>query len=86
MKTFDELKSLMTRGLVELRRLEASRFTTIEERHIKEQDIGHFCYEAEEDLGTLELNALKRTVGLSEIQWRTHKAKFIEGSSPEELT
>ncbi len=86
MKSFEELRSMLSRDLAELRKLEESRFTTIEERHTKEQDIGRLCYEAEEDLGTLELNALKRTVGLGEIQWRTYKAKFIEGSSPEELT
>ena len=85
MKTFDELKAGLSRDLTELGKLEESRFTTLEERHVKEQEIGRLCYEAEEDLGTLELNALKRTVGLSESQWRTYKAKFIAGSSPEEL-
>jgi hypothetical protein len=86
MKTFDELRSILSRDLAELRKLEESRFTTIEERHVKEQDIGRLCYEAEEDLDILELNVLKRTVGISEIQWRAYKAKFIEGSSPGELT
>ncbi len=69
MKSFEELRSMLSRDLAELRKLEESRFTTIEERHTKEQDIGRLCYEAEEDLGNLELNALKRTVGLGEIQW-----------------
>ena len=86
MKTFDELKSLLTKDLAELRQLEASRFTSIEKRHVKEQAIGWLCYEAEEDLATLELNMLKRTLGISESRWRAYKAKFIAGSSPEDLT
>lgn len=85
MKTFDELKSLMTRDLFELRKLEEGRFTTIEKRHVKEQEIGRHCYEAEEDLSTLDLNTLKRTLGISEIRWRAYKARFIAGSSPEEF-
>ena len=86
MKTFDELKSLLTRDLVELRKLEESRFTTVEKRHVKEQELGRLCYEAEEDLGTLELNVLKRTVGIRTIQWQAYKARCIAGSSAGELT
>ena len=86
MKSFEELKSLLSRDLSELKKLQDSRFTTIEKRHVKEQEIGRLCYEAEEDLGTLELNALKRTIGMSEREWRTYKALFIAGSSPGELT
>ena len=77
---------MLARNLAELSHLEESRFTTVEKRHVKEQEIGRLCYEAEEDLSPLELNILKRTIGMSESQWRTYKAKFIEGSSPEELT
>ena len=76
----------MTRDLVELRKLEESRFTTIEKRHVKEQEIGRLCYEAEEDLEPYELNMLKRVLGLGEREWRTYKAKFIAGSSPEEFS
>jgi hypothetical protein len=86
MKTFDELRVLMTRNLLEVRRLEESRFTTIEKRHLKEQEIGRCCYEAEEDLELYDLKLLKRSLGLSEIEWRTYKAKFIAGSSPEEFS
>ena len=85
MKSFQELKSLLSRDLSVLKKLQDSRFTTIEKRHVKEQEIGRLCYEAEEDLGTLELNALKRTIGMSEREWRAYKALFIAGSSPEEF-
>lgn len=86
MKTFDELKSMLMRDLAELRKLEPSRFTTIEERHVKEQEIGRHCYEAEEDLSPLELNTLKKALGINDTRWRVYKAKFIEGSSPGDLT
>jgi hypothetical protein len=52
---------------------------------VKEQEIGRQCYEAEEDLSQLELGTLKRALGINDTRWRAFKAKFIEGSSPEEL-
>jgi hypothetical protein len=85
MKTFDELKSGLSRDLAELRKLQANRFTTIEERHTREQEIGRLCYEAEEDLEPYDLNLLKRLLSMSESQWRTYKAICIAGSSPGEL-
>ncbi len=65
MKTFEELVAQLSTDLVKLKQLEERRFATLEERHVKEQEIGRLCYEAEEDLGTLELNALKRIMGCS---------------------
>ena len=85
MKTFLELQSRLSRDLAELGKLEANRFTTIEERHVKEQEIGRLCYEAEEDLSSSELTRLKKELGLSETTWRAYKARFIAGSSPGEL-
>jgi hypothetical protein len=81
-KTLDELKALLLNDLAELDHLEQWWPLTIGERSVREQDLGRHCYEVEEDLGTLELTALKRVLGLSESQWRTYKAKFIVGSSP----
>jgi hypothetical protein len=86
MNTFDELRRVITRDLLELKKLEESRFATIEKHHVKEQDVGRFCYEAQEDLEPYDLNKLKRVLGLSEREWRTYKAKFIAGSSPEEFS
>jgi hypothetical protein len=82
MKTFAELKSLLTQELTELKKLQASRFTTIEQRHVQEQEIGRHCYEAEEALYPLELDTLKRVLALNDTQWQVYKAKFIDGSSP----
>ena len=49
MKTFDELKAAFTRDLLELEKLTGMWPGTIEKRHVKEQQIGRYCYEAEED-------------------------------------
>jgi hypothetical protein len=85
MKTFEELKAEFTQDLLELEKLAGNWPGTIEERHVKEQEIGRHCYEAEEDLSQVELNTLKRVLGINDSRWRAYKAKFIEGSSPEEL-
>jgi len=85
MKTFEELKAELTQDLLELEKLTGIWPNTIEKRHVKEQEIGRHCYEAEEDLSQLELNTLKRVLGISDTRWRAYKAKFIEGSSPGEL-
>ena len=85
MKTFEELKAVLAQELLELERLAGIWPSTIEKRHVKEQAIGRLCYLAEEDLSTLELTTLKRALGLNDTRWRAFKAKFIEGSSPEDL-
>ncbi len=85
MKTFEELKAVLTQELLELERLAGIWQSTIEKRHVKEQAIGRLCYLAEEDLSQLELNTLKRALGINDTRWRAFKAKFIEGSSPGEL-
>jgi hypothetical protein len=85
MKSFEELKATFTQELLELERLTGIWPSTIEKRHVKEQEIGRHCYEAEEDLSPLELNTLKRVLGITDTKWRAFKAKFIEGSSPEDL-
>jgi hypothetical protein len=85
MKTFDELKAVLTQELLELERLAGIWPSTIEKRHVKEQTIGRLCYIAEEDLSLTELTTLKRALGLNDTRWRTYKTKFIEGSSPGEL-
>jgi hypothetical protein len=85
MKTFEELKAVFTQELLELEKLAGIWPSTIEQRHVKEQEIGRCCYEAEEDLSPLELNTLKRALGINDSKWRAYKAKFIDGSSPEEL-
>ena len=85
MKTLEELKADFTQDLLELERLAGIWPSTIEKRHVKEQAIGRLCYLAEEDLSQLELNTLKRALGINDTSWRAFKAKFIEGSSPEDL-
>jgi len=86
MRTFEELKAILTQDLFVLERLARNWSSTIEQRDVKEQEVGRHCYEAEEDLGPLELNVLKKVLGITDTRWRAYKAKFIEGSSPGELT
>ncbi len=46
MKTFEELKAAFTQELLERERLAGVWPSTIEKRHVKEQEIGRHCYEA----------------------------------------
>jgi hypothetical protein len=85
MKSFEELKAVFTQELLELERLTGIWPSTIEQRHVTEQEIGRHCYEAEEDLSPLDLGTLKRALGITDTKWRVYKAKFIEGSSPQDL-
>jgi len=85
MKTFEKLKAVLTQEFLDLERLTGIWLGTIEQRHVKEQEIGRHCYEAEEDLSPLELGTLKRVLGINDTRWGAYKAKFIEGSSPEDL-
>ena len=86
MKTLEELQTELTQELLELQRLTGIWPGTVEKRHVKEQAIGRLCYLAEEDLNPPELVSLKRALGINDTRWRAFKAKFIEGSSPGELT
>lgn len=85
MKTFDELKAVLAKELLEIEQLAGIWPSTMEKRHVKEREIGQHCYEAEEDLSPLELNELKKALGINDTRWRAYKAKFIKGSSPGEL-
>jgi hypothetical protein len=71
----------LTQDLLALGELTESWSGTIEQRDVKEQEIGWHCYEAEEDLSQLELNMLKGVLGITDASWRAYKTKFIEGSS-----
>jgi cytochrome c-type biogenesis protein CcmH/NrfG len=60
MKTCEVLKALLTQQLLELEQPAANWPSTIEERHVKEQEIGRQWYEAEQDLSQLALTTLKK--------------------------
>lgn len=85
MKTFEELRAVLTHELLEHERLTGIWPSTIEKRHVKEQEIGPHCYEAEEDQSPLELTTLKRALSINDTRWRAYMAKFIEGSSSRDL-
>ena len=77
MKIVEELKAVLIQELRELEQLTGIWPSTIEKRHVKEQEIGRQCYEAEEDLSQLELGTLKRALGINDTRWRA----FRMGSS-----
>jgi hypothetical protein len=82
MKTFEELKAILTQDLLVFGMLTESCSGTIEQCHMKEREIGRHCYEAEENLDQLELNRLKRALCIADTSWRAYKIKCIAGSSP----
>ena len=48
---------------------------------VKEQQLGRYCYEAEEHLPAAELRLLKATLGIPERTWQRYKAAFIARSA-----
>ncbi len=46
-----------------------------------EQQLGLYCYKAEEQLPATELRLLKGTLGISVSKWQRYKASFIAGRS-----
>jgi hypothetical protein len=82
MKTFEELKAILTQDLLTFGTLTESCSSTIEQRNVKEREIGKHCYEAEENLDQLELNRLKRVLGIADTSWRAYKTKCLAGNSP----
>ena len=81
MKTFDELKARLAQDLLELKHLEGVWPATVVRRHLKEQEIGRHCYQAEEELTKVDLDTLKQMLGIDDTQWRRYKTKCIEGRS-----
>ena len=81
-KTFDELKARLAQDFVELKHVQGMLPATVRSRHLKEQEIGRHCYQAEEDLTKVDLDTLKQMLGIDDTQWRRYKTKCIEGSSP----
>ena len=80
-KTFDGLKARLAQDLVELKHVQGMLPAAVRSRHLKEQEIGRHCYQAEEDLTKVDLDTLKQMLGIDDTQWRRYKTKCIEGSS-----
>ena len=49
--------------------------------HVMEQQLGQYCYEAEEQLPKRELRLLKGVLEISGETWQRYKAAFIAGGS-----
>ncbi|MBV9228150.1 MAG: hypothetical protein JOZ18_02465 [Chloroflexi bacterium] len=77
MRTFDGFMVAFTESLFELKTFVPNS----PQYRQKEQQIGRYCYEAEEYLPTTELRLLKGSLGVRESAWRSYKAAFAKGSS-----
>jgi hypothetical protein len=77
MKTFDELKIMLSSDLYNIKKFEGNWPTSRLRRNLFEQKMGQHCYEAEEALNSQELALLKKTLGIEETRWRAYKMRFI---------
>lgn len=59
--------------LTQLKELEGSDTATLALRVAKEEEIGHLCYEVEEDLPLTELALLKDLLDLPRSTWEGYK-------------
>jgi hypothetical protein len=77
MSSLEQLQSLIGDDLHELHLLYQRRwFVWPMDRIVKEEHLGRCCYLAEEMLSTVDLCALKASVGLNEEEWRKFKLKI----------
>ncbi len=77
MQTFDGFMVVLTEGLAAMRTLTPASVAYKE----KMQEMGRYCYEAEEYLPKTELRLLRGTLGISDSKWRAYKMAFIGGHS-----
>ena len=71
-----EWKTILTNDLHALKQLTGRDEMSRMRCAMKEQEIGHHCYQAEESLTDKELLLLKKTLGLTNQQWRAYKLKI----------
>ena len=77
MSSFEQLQGLIGEDLHELHMLYRRRWLVWPmDRIVKEEHVGRCCYLAEEMLSTVDLCALKASVGLNEQEWRQFKLKI----------
>ena len=83
MKAYRETKALLMRDFSELVKLEGSEPGTQMKHSLKKQEIGHHCYEAEEDLNSADLEWLKLALGIGERKWQEYKSNYIVATTAE---
>ena len=77
MRTFDGFKVVFSEKLLEIHLLASDS----PKYHVTEQQLGQYCYEAEEQLPQTELRLLKGVLEISGDTWHRYKAAFIAGDS-----
>ena len=68
---------VFTESILEMKSLEQDS----PKYHAMEQQLGQYCYEAEEQLPQTELRLLKGVLEISGDTWHRYKAAFIAGGS-----
>ena len=77
MSSLEQLRNLIGDDLYALHLLYQRRwFVWPMDRVVKEEHLGRCCYLAEEMLSTVDLCALKASVGLNDEEWRKFKLKI----------
>jgi len=77
LRTFDGFKVVFSEKLLEIHLLAPDS----PKYHATEQQLGQYCYEAEEQLPQTELRLLKGVLEISRETWQRYKAAFIAGGS-----
>lgn len=77
MRTFREIRILLTRDLLELYQLQM-RGIAQKRIALQEREVGRLCYEAEEDLNAAGIVSLKKMLDIDAERWEAYKRKFLE--------
>ena len=78
MKTLSQAHAIFLASLAQLQELQGSDITTLVLRSVKEREIGHLCYLAEEDLPLAELPLLKDMLDMPIKDWEMYKRTYCE--------
>jgi hypothetical protein len=77
LRTFDGFQVVFSEKLLEMKALDQDS----QKYHAMEQQLGQYCYQAEEQLPQAELRLLKGVLEISGGTWQSYKATFIAGGS-----
>jgi hypothetical protein len=77
LRTFDGFQVMFTEKLLEMKALDQDS----QQYHATEQQLGQYCYEAEEQLPQTELRLLKGSLEISGGMRQRYKTAFIASGS-----
>jgi hypothetical protein len=77
MNTFETVESRFLHALHDVREIQKRGWRVLPmTRVVKEEQLGRYCYLAEEFLSSAELDALKDEAKLNEREWRAYKVRI----------